>query len=64
MYPTVNALMGLWRFVTAREIRVVEHCREEIQAFLGRVKPDDLFKPETWKHLTGFVQIIPDGDIL
>ncbi len=22
MYPTVNSLMGLWRFVTAREIRV------------------------------------------
>ena len=26
--------------------------------------PDDLFKPETWKHLTAFVQVIPDGDIL
>jgi hypothetical protein len=64
MYPTVNGLMGLWRFVTAREIRVVEHCREEIQALLGRIKPDDLFKPETWKHLTAFVRIIPDGDIL
>jgi hypothetical protein len=25
---------------------------------------NDLFKPETWSHLTGFVQINPDGDIL
>jgi hypothetical protein len=64
MYPTVNGLMGLWRFVTAREIRVVKHCRNEIQAFLNRVKPADLVKPATWKRLTGFVQIIPDGDIL
>jgi len=64
MYPTVNGLMGLWRFVTAREIRVVKHCREQIQTFLDRVNAGDLFKPETWKHLTGFVQIIPDGDVL
>ena len=25
-YSTVNVLMGLWRFVTAREIRVIEDC--------------------------------------
>jgi len=64
MYPTVNSLMGLWHFVTAEEIRVVEHCTGEIQTFLGRVSADDLLKPETWKHLTGFVKIVPDGDIL
>src|SRR5712692_5534675 len=64
MYPTVNRLMGLWRFVTASEIRVVEHCRAETQAFLSRLTADDLFKPETWKHLTGFARIIPDSDIL
>ena len=64
MYPTVNSLMGLWQFVTAEEIRIVEHCGAEIQAFLSRVCADSLFKPETWKHLTGFVKIIPDGDIL
>jgi len=64
MYPTVNNLMGLWRFVTAREIRVVEHCREEIQDFLNRLTAKDLFNPETWKHLTAFVRLIPDGDIL
>jgi hypothetical protein len=66
MYPTVNSLMDLWRFVTAREIRVVEHCQREIQSFLRRLttNPRDLFIPETWKHLTAFVQVIPDGDIL
>jgi hypothetical protein len=35
MYPTVNSLIGLWQFVTAEEIRVVENCGAEIQAFLG-----------------------------
>ena len=25
MYPTVNSLMDLWRFVTAGEIKLVEH---------------------------------------
>jgi len=64
MYPTVNSLMGLWQFVIAEEIRVVEHCGAEIQALLSWVSADNLFKPETWKHLTGFVKIIPDGDIL
>jgi hypothetical protein len=64
MYPTVNSLMGLWQFVIAEEIRVVEHCNTEIQTFLDRMSADSLFKPETWKHLTGFVKLVPDGDIL
>jgi len=64
MYPTVNSLMGLWRFVIAQEIKVVENCKDEIEAFLGRVRADDLFKPASWKHLTAFVRIIPDGDML
>jgi hypothetical protein len=37
MYPTVNSLMDLWRFVTAREIQVVEHCQHEVEASAGRV---------------------------
>jgi hypothetical protein len=64
MYPTVNSLMGLWQFVTAEEIRVVEHCNAEIQTFLDRLRADDLFAPDTWKHLTGFVKLVPDGDLL
>ena len=64
MYPTDNILMGLWRFVTAKTIRVVTNCGPEIQAFLEELKADDLFNPETWKSLTAFVRILPDGDIL
>jgi hypothetical protein len=64
MYPTVNCLMDLWRFVTAKEIKVVEHCQSEIQEFLNDLTDDELFKPVAWKYLTAFVKIIPDGDIL
>jgi len=66
MYPTVNSLMDLWRFVTARKIRVVEHCQQEIIAFLQQLaaRTADLFNPETWNELTAFVQVVPDGDVL
>jgi hypothetical protein len=64
MYPTVNSLMGLWDFVTAREITIVEDCQQEIMEFLNNVTPDLLFTKDVWKYLVAFVQIIPDGDIL
>ncbi len=66
MYTTVNSLMDLWRFVIARKVTVVEHCKGEIELFLHRLNanPDDLFIRETWKNLTAFVQVIPAGDIL
>jgi hypothetical protein len=64
MYPTVNRLMDLWRFVIAKEIRVIEHCEREIHEFLSSVTSDSLLKPATWKHLTAFVKVVPDSDIL
>lgn len=63
-YSTVNVLMGLWRFVTAREIRVIEDCREELTAMLRDVTPEWALDPANWKRLTGFAQIMPDGDVL
>jgi hypothetical protein len=64
MYPTVNSLMNLWRFVTAETIQVVEHCQDSLDDFLRQLSAERLFDPATWKDLTGFVQIIPNGDIL
>jgi hypothetical protein len=66
MYPTVNGLMQLWRFVIAREIKVVEHCEKRITRLLEEIKnnPACLFDPHTWERLTAFVKVIPDGDIL
>ena len=64
MYATVNALMRLWRFVIAREIRVVEHCKDRVEAFLRTITPDILFEPETWTCMNGFVKVVPNGDVL
>lgn len=64
MYPTVNGLMNLWEFVTAKEIRVVTGCQKEIDRFLRGLTPKDLFNPKTWKKFPAFVKVIPDGDIL
>ena len=64
MYPSVNSLMGLWEFVKARKISVNRRCKREIKSFLKRLSPSDLFKPATWKRMSAFVRIIPDGDIL
>src|SRR5690242_19800574 len=64
MYPTVNRLMDLWRFVTADRIDVADHCQAEIEAFLKRLTVDDVFHPDTWPQLTAFVRLIPDGDVL
>jgi hypothetical protein len=64
MYPTVNSLMDLWSFVTAKKITVIKDCQEEIEIFLRQVTVDRLFDQDFWKRLTAFVRIIPDGDIL
>lgn len=64
MYPTVNSLMGLWQFVIAQKVRVVDDCQGEIEVFLKAITPDLLFQPATWKQITAFVRIIPDGDVL
>src|SRR5208337_1508528 len=64
MYPTVNGLMDLRRFLIARKVRVVEHCQAEIDKFLRTLTPEKLFRPDTWKHLPAFVKLIPNGDLL
>ena len=59
MYPTVNSLMDLWRFVTAREIRIVDHCPSEIEAFLHQLaaNPDDALQSRKVETLDG---VCPD----
>jgi hypothetical protein len=64
MYPTVNRLMNLWRFVTADKITIIDHCQSKIQRFLNGLNKEDVFKPATWKKMTAFVRVIPNGDIL
>ncbi len=64
MYPTVNGLMDLRRFLIAREVRVVKHCHAKIDKFLRTLTPEKLFHSDTWKRLPAFVKIIPNGDLL
>ena len=56
--------MGLWHFVTASEITVVEDAREELAALLRDVTPEWVLDQANWKRLAGFARIIPDGDVL
>ena len=64
MYPTVNSLMELRRFLVARKVRVVKRCKNEIERFLKKLTPERLFCPSTWQKLTAFVKVIPNGDLL
>jgi hypothetical protein len=63
-YSSVNALMRLWRFVTAKEIRVVENRKAELEQLLREVTPEWVLDPKNWPRLTGFARVIPDGDVL
>ncbi len=64
MYPTVNALMGLWRYVIAEEVAVVPGYVAETIDFLRTITPETLFDPQTWTRLPAFARVIPDGDVL
>jgi hypothetical protein len=64
MYSTINVLMRLWSFVIAREIRVIEHCKDQVEAFLRELTPNMLFEPETWTRMNGFVKVVPNEDVL
>ncbi len=63
MYPTVNALMGLWAYLTADHLEVVDVTGETRQ-LLARVTLDDCFDPDFWRQLPVLVQIEPERDVL
>lgn len=63
MYPTVNALMGLWDLLTAREI-VATEATADVQEFLDSVTLGSMFNPASWRNVVGVVELIPSGDVL
>ena len=63
MYPTVNALMGLWRFVTADGF-ARQDATTQTRDFVAGVTRADFQKPETWRELTTLVKVRPDKDVL
>src|SRR5207302_5785164 len=54
MYPTICTLMGLWRWVIAKEITWRE-TTEETRAFLAAVTMADFQRRKTWPKLTTLV---------
>jgi hypothetical protein len=62
-YPTVNTLLGLWRVLTARKLRVRDATRE-VRMLLRSLTPDHLLDQRTWRKLSFFALVQPDGDIL
>jgi hypothetical protein len=62
-YPTVNTLLGLWRMLTARELRVRDATRK-VKTLLQSLTPGQLLNQSTWPKLAFFALIQPDGDIL
>jgi hypothetical protein len=62
-YPTVNTLLGLWKTLTAKELRLIE-VTEEVKALLKSITVDQLLDPKTWPKLAFFALIQPEGDIL
>ena len=63
MYPTVNALMGLWDFIIGHGMTVHE-TTEETQALLDGIMIQDLQRPATWRKLRTLVHLVPQDDVL
>lgn len=66
MYPTVNTLQGLWRFLIAEETLVDESdtATEWARAFLETVTPEMMQRQDSWPKLTALVQVLPQDDLL
>ena len=63
MYPTCNALMDLWSFVIAADIRE-EDFTDRAQTLLNAATVEAYFDQVAWKHLNWFGLVCPDDDIL
>jgi hypothetical protein len=63
MYPTVNTLMGLWRYLTAERIESHD-VTDQVRKLVASITLDDCFDPAFWPQLLTLVQIEPDGEIL
>ncbi|RLW55434.1 MAG: hypothetical protein B6D76_03795 [gamma proteobacterium symbiont of Stewartia floridana] len=62
MYPTVNTLMGLWRFVVADGL-MVHDSTTTTRKLLESVTIEDLQYPSIWQKLTTLVCVKPKEDL-
>jgi hypothetical protein len=63
MYPTVDANMQLWDFLTHERVDFRMETRE-VRALLDGVTLDTLFDRDRWPEFRGIAFIEPDDDIL
>jgi hypothetical protein len=63
MYPTVNALMGLWEFVVADSLTWTD-TTNATRALLDAVDANSLRDPGLWRQLRTLVRVTPDQDVL
>jgi hypothetical protein len=63
MYPTVNALLGLWRMLTAERLKV-QPATAEVHELLGTLTLEHCLDPKFWDQLRFFAKIQPQGDII
>jgi hypothetical protein len=63
-YPTVFALQGLHRFLTAERVQYRQEDPAGVQRLLDELAVDHGLRPGFWSQLTALVLIAPDGDRL
>ena len=63
MYPTVNTLLGLWDWLIAEELQVVD-ATDEVKRLLANITLDECFDPVLWKQLGFYALITPKDDIV
>src|SRR6266849_305659 len=63
MYPTVNALLGLWRMLTAERLKI-QSATAEVRGLLASLTVEQCFTREFWGGLRFFARIRPRGDIV
>lgn len=62
-YPSVMILLGIWEMLTANRI-VARDETDQVRELLDNITLADLYRPETWKKLTGFCDIQARDDLL
>ena len=63
MYPTVNALMCLWRLFACERIDTAD-VTAHVRSFAETVDLDGLFEQDTWSELPVLCLVKPKGEIL
>jgi hypothetical protein len=65
MYPTVNALLGTWRFLCAERLSVTESTKEVRELLDNPELLDRCLTPALWREVgVTFVELEPEGDVL